>query len=1021
MNHITCLFFVLLVSLGINAQTGTISGTIMDGELNEPLPGANVIVKGTTNGTTTDFDGNFIITDVAIGDVLTISYIGYVAKEVTIASFNDLSVSLLPDLAKLDEVVVIGYGTQTKKEITGAVSVVGAETIEELKPARIEQALQGQVPGVNITSQSGAPGAALTINIRGVSTNGDNRPLILLDGNVIEDLSVVNPGDIESINVLKDATAGIYGVRAANGVVLITTKTGRKSTPLSFTYDAFAGFQQTTRRLPLLNATEYAIIKNEAAAAVGDALPYPNVAGLGVGTDWQDEVFQNAPIFNHSLNISGGTEKSTYSMVFSTLTQDGIVGGNKANFRRYNSRVNFTTELIENLNFKTNFIYTNTNRRTLPESGLGSVLFNALNMAPTLSARANDGSFTRAVGHPIEVINPLAQMENTFNKTQVDKLSGVIGLNYKFLDNFKATANYQWNYSEVRFNEFRPILDFGNIGPNTVFDNAIPTLNQNFDIYRDYTFDAFIDYENSFGGEHDLKVTLGTSVFRSEGDLSGGSYLEVSGTSLADVGGFTTGAYDLLRFPAFEGNRFVFDSRLLSYFARVQYDYKGKYLLSGVVRRDGSSKFGPENKFGYFTSTSMGWIVSDEEFFMNDSFINFLKLRGSYGVIGNDRIADFQFVSLLDGEGVYVLGDELVIGNATGAISNPEIKWEQQYTLDIGFDAKLFNNAVDITFDYFNRKTENLLLLVSTSGLLGTNAPGAADPIANAGSVRNRGAEFSIGYRGNISEDLSFNTNFNMTYLDNEVLSVNNGTGVAENPGAAFGIGQSLLPARMEAGFPMGYFYGYKTDGIFQNTDEIAAHPSQIELGAEASPGDLRFVDLNGDGVLNSDDRTNLGDPIPDFTMGLNLNFDYKNFDFKTYFFASIGNDIVRNYVRNDAVTNESVYQLNRWTGEGSTNSAPRVTNGATANIIFSDYFVEDGSFVRAQNMQLGYTFDRERISKMGVKNLRLYVSANNVFTLTKYKGFDPSATSGEPIGGGIDRGFYPVPRTYMLGVNLKF
>ncbi|WP_405269611.1 SusC/RagA family TonB-linked outer membrane protein [Cellulophaga sp. Ld12] len=1015
MKNIFLLLFAIFLTTTSWAQDFTVNGTVKDGSINDVLPGVNVVVKNQTRGTTTDFDGNFTIDKLNVGDVLVVSYIGYTTKEIAIKDSNFITISLTEDVSALNEVVVIGYGTQTKKEITGAVTVIGAETIEQLKPTRIEQALQGQVAGVNITSQSGSPGSASNIRIRGVSTNGNNNPLILVDGNVIEDLSVVNPGDIESINVLKDATAGIYGVRAANGVILITTKTGKKSTPLQFSYDTYGGFQETTRRLPLLNATEYGVIKNEAAAANGEAIPYPNLALLGTGTDWQNEVFQKAPIFNHNLTISGGTEKSRYSFGSSVLTQDGIVGGSKANFTRYNTRLNFNTELLDGLNFKANLIYTGTLRKTLAEGGLGSVLFNALNISPILSATDADGSFTRALGHPIEVINPLAQLQNTFNRTKIDKISGVFGLDYSFLNNFKVTSNYQWNYSEVDYSAYFPISDFGNVGNNTVFDRTNAAYGVSNQFYRDYTFDAFIDYDKVFNEVHDLKITLGTSIFKTTADEYGGTYEGVTNTTLSDPSLETATVFN----DSFvtRSNR-LYDSRLLSYFARMQYNYKGKYLLSAVVRRDGSTAFGPDNKFGYFPSGSLGWVVSDEDFFKENNVLSFVKLRASYGVLGNDRIPGFGFVSLLSGEGTYVFDNELVFGQAVGRVSNPEIQWEEQTTLDIGLDAKLFNNTINITADYFNKQTDNLLLVVESSGILGTAAPGAGNPIANAGSVRNSGFEFAIGYETPYSENFRFGINYNFTYLENEVLSVENGIGYEQ--GGSFGIGQSGV-SRMEAGLPIGYFYGLKTDGIFQNQAEIDAHPSQIGLGSEAAPGDIRFVDVNGDGSIDFDDSTNLGNPIPDFTMGLNVSFDYKNFDFQTYIFASIGNDIVRNYDRNNPITNQSVYALNRWTGEGSTNEYPRVTNGATSNILFSDFYVEDGSFVRAQNMQLGYSLNSEGIKDVGISKLRLYVSASNVFTFSKYKGFDPSASSGDPIGSGFDSGFYPVPRTYLLGLNLKF
>ncbi len=1011
-------FFTILalVSFTITAQTFSVKGQVFDGTNKSPLPGATILQKGTFNGVTTDFDGNFSIDGISTGNTLVISYLGFINQEITVTSDKALSITLQEDIASLDEVIVIGYGTQKKKEITGAVSVISSETIEELKPVRIEQALQGQVAGVQITTQSGSPGSRSDIRIRGISTNGDNQPLILVDGNVIEDLSVVNPADIESINVLKDATAGIYGVRAANGVILITTKTGRKLMPLTLEYEAYGGYQETTRKLPALNATEYGLLINEAFVANGESPIYNNISSLGKGTDWQSEVFTKAPILNQSFTLKGGTKKSTYSGGASVITQDGIVGGSKANFTRYTSRLNFDTEFFEKLKVNTSFIYTGTTRRTLAENGIGSVLYNALNMNPALGVSGNNMGFSRAENLPIEVINPLAQIATTFNRTKVDKISGVFGAEYSVIKNLSARANFQWNYAEVRNRFYSPIADFGVEGiADKVFDRLeVNSLVEEEQYFRDYTFDAFLTYSNSFADSHNVNFLLGTSVFKTTGDFYGYTGINLPDKPFAEL---TLGDAETVTNNYINVSNRVFDSRLLSYFARLQYDYKGKYLMSALIRRDGSTSFGPNNKFGYFPSVSLGWITSEESFLNDSNFIDFLKLRGSYGIIGNDRIGAFRFESLLNGEGVYVFNDTLDFGTAIGVISNPDIKWEEQVTMDIGADMRFLKNRLSIEMDYFNRETRDLLLVVQTSGTTGSTAPGSGNPTANAGTVRNRGFEFSVGFKQELSENFSFGVNYNVTTLDNKVLSVNNGIGY--EVGGSFGIGQDP-PARMEEGFPIGYFYGYKTQGVFQTQDEADNAPSQIALGAPARAGDLRFEDVNGDGVINTSDRTYIGDPIPEVTMGLNLSFEYKSWDFQTYFYASLGNEIVRNYERNDRFTNRTTYYLNRWTGPNSTNEYPRVTTGATSNLVFSDFYVEDGAFLRAQNIQLGYSLNQESLDRLGIDKLRFYLSVSNAFTLTKYRGYDPTSSSGAPIGNGFDQGFYPTPRTYLVGVNFK-
>lgn len=1005
------LLFTLLIVFGIgftNAQDLTINGNVQDSENQMPIPGVNIVIKNTSKGAITDFDGNFSMNDVPNGSTLVFSYIGYLTQEVVVTNENNLQILLAPDVAQLDEVVVIGYGTQRKKEITGAVSVVSNETIEELKPVRVEQALQGQVAGVNIASNSGSPGSAATISIRGVSTNGDSRPLILVDGNVIEDLSVINPSDIESVNVLKDATAGIYGVRAANGVILIKTKSGRKEMPTTFEYNAYVGFQQTTRKIPVLNATEYALLANEAFAAGGETIPFQNVAGFGRGTDWQDEVFEDAPIFSHAVSVKGGGEKSGYAFSSSYLTQDGIVGRKKSNFSRLTKSFNYNLDILDNLKFNAGVLYTHTGKRGLSENVLGSVLFNALNMDPT---KPSNG---RAIGLGGEVINPLSQIASTYNRTQVDKIGGNLGLSYNFFDYFTVQSNFQFNYAQVTGDIFLPITDFGLANnTDTVFDREVNEVIESLNYFRDYTFDAFIKYENTFNEDHNLNVMLGTSVFKTTGRFTGDRGFQIIDNSISNA--TIELASDVEDINQALGRDPAFDARLLSYFARVQYNYKGKYLLSAVMRRDGSTKFGPENKFGYFPSGSIGWIASDEDFLADNNTIDFLKLRASYGILGNDRIRDFGYVSLLNGEGTYVLDGQLVFGTATGAVSNPEIQWEKQKTLDIGVDLKLFNNQVDITADYFKKRTEDLLVIPQVSGLLGVGAPGSGAPTINAGIVENTGFEFAIGYSKQVNDDFRFGVRYNVTTIENEVISVSSDGGFLT--GGVFGIGQDP-PARMEAGFPIGYFRGFKTDGIFQNQAEINAYPT---INSSVQPGDLKFVDINNDGIIDDDDRTNLGNPLPTATMGMNLSFDYKNFDFAAYAFASVGNEIVRNYERNQRLTNRTVYALDRWTGEGTSNTTPRVTTGATSNTLFSDYYVEDGSFVRLQNIQLGYTFPSGTFNNDNISKLRLYVSASNLFTLTEYRGYDPTTSNGAPIGGGIDQGFYPSPKTFLFGLNLKF
>ena len=639
-------------------------------------------------------------------------------------------------------------------------------------------------------------------------------------------------------------------------------------------------------------------------------------------------------------------------------------------------------------------------------------------MAPTFTVRDADGNYTKAEGLGAEIINPLAQIQDASDRGDVMKLSGNAGLSYNFLDHFTAQSNIQFNYAEVSAKVFNPIANFGS---GKVFNVERSSVFEGLNYFRDYTFDAFLNYENTFNDTHKLNVLVGTSIFKTTGEFTGATGYDILDNDIRNAN--IENASDIENINRFTGRNAIFDSRTLSYFTRVQYDYKGKYLLSAVVRRDGSTKFGPNNKFGYFPSASIGWVASDEEFLKDSNVFNLLKVRASYGILGNDRIGDYRYISLLNRGSNYYFNNIETIGTASGGIANPEIKWEKQKTLDIGLDIKLLNNKMDITTDYFKKRTEDLLVDPEVSGLLGVGGA----PFVNGGVVENTGLEFAIGYNDKFNDNFKFSVRYNVTYIKNEVISVNTKTGVLT--GGSFGIGQPA-PSRMEAGFPMGYFYGYQTAGVFQNQAEI----DNAAVGDIApQPGDLKYVDqltvdTNDDGIMDAadgvitlDDKVDIGNPLPDATMGLNISLDYKNFDFAAYAFASVGNDIVRNYENNNILTNSAIYRLNRWTGEGTSNTSPRVTGGATPNLLFSDFYVEDGSFIRLQNVQLGYTFSDSALEGSKISKLRLYVSASNLLTLTKYNGFDPTASSGAPLGGGIDQGFYPSAKTFLLGLNLKF
>lgn len=1004
MKRFTCFLIILFGGIfSMFSQSISVKGNVID-ENNMPLLGVNVLVKNESRGTTTDFDGNFTI-EVSPGDILQFTYIGFETQEITITDQDFLNVKLQADSESLDEVVVIGYGTQQRKDITGAVSTVSNKTIDALRPVQIAEALQGTAPGVNVSQPSGAPGAGLNITIRGIASNSENGPLVLIDGNQ-GDLGTLNPYDVESITVLKDAQAAIYGIAGANGVILITTKSGTKNTAPTVKYDTYYGVQETSRKLPLLNATEYAVLLNESYANNGQALPFPDVSNLGMGIDFQDQVFDTSPIISHNLSLSGGTEKVTYSVGGSHLYQEGIVGAKKSDFRRSTARFGLGVDISDKFKFSGNSIFTSIDRRSINENALGSVLFNALNIAPTFALDRED--LEGKLGN--EIINPLSQIDNTFNDYNLSKLNGSFSLDFTPIDELVITSRIGYNMSVSKGKSFAPIIDYG---PGKVFNNDRSRVDQNRINDNSYTYDLFGTYENTFTEAHHVTATAGMTVIRTYGDGLYATGYDVPNNSyeFADIS-LTTGTND-----GKTNSSYVYDVRKLSFFGRLQYDYKGKYLISGILRRDSSTRFSKENRIGYFPSATAGWIISEEDF-LKDSNV-FLKLRGSYGILGNDEAGGNQFYrSLLDGEATYVLDGMLVNGKAIGGLANPNAGWEESHKSDIGIDMRLFKNKLDITADIYREDRQDLLISnIPVSGIFGGGAPGSSAPTINAGTTRNQGIEFSLKYSGHTAGDFEYNIGYNATFLDNEVTEVN---GADFLPGGQFGVGQPQ-PARFEVGLPVGYFYGYKTDGLFQSQSGVDAAPAQDALGAPAAPGDIKYVDINGDGVITTDDRTYIGDPIPGATMGLNINLNYKNFNFTAYTYASLGNDMVRNYERNQPNANKSNYYLDRWTGPGTSNEVPRVTTGATSNRVFSDFYVEDASYARIQNAELGYTLPAEAFNKSGISSVKIYTSVKNLFTFTKYKGYDPSATTGEAIGGGIDYGFYPVPRIYTLGVSLNF
>ena len=1043
-NCFSRLYFFIVFSIftfGAFAQSIMVTGTVID-ELKEGMPGVTIKIEGNPSGTTTDLDGKYAISINDKNSILIFSFIGYKNQAIQVNDQTNIDVQLKLSSESLDEVVVIGYGKTTVKELTGATVQVKGESIERLNIPRMDQALQGQVSGVTINTNSGSPGGSSSIRIRGLSTFGDNDPLILVDGVVYdsEGLNSLNPGDIESINVLKDATAGIYGVRAANGVIIIETKKGRIGAKPKFEVGSYVGVQQTTNSLDLLNAAEYALIKNEMFIR-GTGAPIFNNTDLKVGTNWQDTIFQSAPIESFNFGVTGGSKKSSYSIGGNYFSQDGIVGGDKSSFDRYNARVNLVNSLTDKLKLSSVFLFTHEERKTLPENGLGSVLYNTINAFPTRDIRTQDGRYEYLL-EVNDIINPVAQIENTHNNALVNKLVGKQEFEYKINKNLAFTNRLSYNYASVDNKSFSPLAWYGigkyansaineNLDPRMVFqgfqlsdpDNLVydsilveqgASVYEQRATYLDLNFESYLNYSKTID-DHNIKATLGTTVFSRRGDVLNGTAFNIPNNSIdfADISAsLTSGQINLNNTGSYE-----FEERLLSNFLRAEYGFKYKYIFSAILRRDGSSKFGPNNRFGYFPSFSGAWIASDESFFKSKA-ITFFKVRTSYGISGNDQIANFAYRALLNGEGDYVFNNTIVQGVAIGTPSNPDLKWETTRQFNIGVDLQ-FSNIIDISANYFVKNTNDLLFQPAVSSLIGSYGPGGYPPYVNAGDVSNKGVELELAYATDPKNKVGMNVNLNFTYINNEVKSTPEGVDFL--PGAGFGVGGNTA-TRFEVGFPIGYFIGYQTDGVFQNQEEID-NATVNQPGAQV--GDLRFVDVDGDGVINfsnNSDKTNLGSPIPKFMIGSVLGFNIFGVDISTNLYAALGHKIVRNYERQQPYANQLSYVLDRWTVDNPSNDNPRVTTTATRNGVFSDYFVENGSYLRVRNVQIGYVLPKNICNKFGTDYIRFYMSANNLFTITNYMGYDPDIGAAQgALSNGIDYGFYPQARTIMGGVNIKF
>ena len=1019
----TYLFSIILSFAGIFSygQTFEITGTVQDTN-GAPLPGVSIVIKNTTKGSSTDFDGNFVLPDVKKGEILVFSYLGFATKEITISDNTKLLVQLTEDAQSLDEVVVIGYGTQKVSNISGSVSTVNKKSIEQLTPVRAEEALQGQAAGVNVVS-TGSPGATPTVLIRGIPSYTGTDPLVVIDGvqQTLDDLNSLNPGDIESLNVLKDAAmTAIYGVSGGNGVIVVKTKSGKRNVKTTFSFDSYYSVQDVFRTINVLNASEYAGILNEASTAAGGELIFDDIASLGAGTDWQNEVLVNAPIISNNITAAGGSETTSYFLSAGFLGQDGVVGGgDKSYFNRANLTANFNTNITDKLKLLLNTSYANIKSSALPENNITSVLSNALNFDPTVSPYDENGNYGISNTITQEIINPLAQINNTYNYSNTNKLFGKIEFQYDVLDNLKVTSRLGYIYTDVYSKNFVPLVFYG-IGHNsttanpdlspiiTVDEEGVETATRNRvseskTNYFTYTYELYGNYNFSINEDHNFDTVLGFQISKNQGEnvTANAQDIPFNSWEYADVSAATGDA------ASQTSSSWQYVKRNLSYFTRINYDYQEKYLISFTGRLDGSTSFGKNNKFAFFPSGSLGWVVSNEDFFKSKA-VNFLKLRASYGTVGNDNISpQFSKISTFP---KYTYDGNIISGSTLQSIPNDDVTWENQIQSNFGFDIRLFDNKISIAADYFEKTVDDLLFNPTLSLYLGT----PEYPSANIGKTKSSGFDVSLTYNDSFSDSFNISNNFSFTTSKNTVEQINNGDKFIW--GSGYGIPYTNL-TRFEEGFSPGYFYGYKTDGIFQNQNEVDSYATQ----PGAQPGDIRYVDINGDGEINDDDRTKIGDPFADFTLGWNLTMNYKNFDFNVFTYASVGGDIFRAYERNLNFTNRFAETLDRWTGEGTSNSEPRVTFiDSNNNRRPSDRYVEDGTFVKIKNIQFGYTLPESFYEATGFSNVRIYTQIKNAYTFTKYSGYDPEISSGV-LDTGIDRGSYPIPRIWSVGVNVKF
>jgi TonB-linked SusC/RagA family outer membrane protein len=1045
---------ILISFLGVFAQQRTISGKVTSADGDMPLIGVSVVLKGTLQGAITDSDGNFSI-DIPgnPGEVLLFTYIGYQTYEVTIGSESIINAVLKLAAEELDEIVVVGYGRTKKSLVSGSITKVSSDDLAQGSNLRIEQALQGKTAGVVIQSNDGQPGAGMTVRIRGIGTNGNSDPLYIVDGMPIDPdaMDFINPSDIESVEVLKDAaSAAIYGARGANGVVLVTTKQGNKD-KFTVTYDAYYGVQNPWNKIEMMNTEEYFGYLNQISDGKAFTQDFiDSVNKYHYDTDWQDVAFyENAPKQSHVISFSGGTDKATYSSSLSYIDQDGIVAKGHSNYKKIAYRLN-TTRKFGILDLESNINFGKINKKGIhgnqnySRTGLVSVL----NLPPfippvhesnTWPVTGRLGEFTKPdefMETLQEISNPLASWKYlTQQKRDEEKLLSNIKLVINFGDLFQAlnglkiTSNYGFEYDLTDDNHYYPTYNINPTDIRTI--NAVE--NSQVKTFR-WNFENFISYEKSIGNIN-MSLLAGTTRFK-----DWAKKMNAKGTGMyfnsLDFAYVDNTQDDLSR----KGGSSYEEHRVLSYFGRVMLDYSNKYVINATIRKDGSSNFGPANKFGVFPSLSAGWVVSRENFIGTDGALSFLKIRASWGQNGNEDIERFRYASNLSNGHDYYLGTNEILydGWLPDTMANPYLKWETSEQVNLGSDMTFWDNRLSFSIDVYNKTTKNWLL----------NAPapvaaGSAPPVINGGSVANRGIEVELGFQ-NRSNKLKYAVNLNFAYNKSEVLEINNVSHTLSGGQGVIGTQQTGI-IRADEGSPMGYFRGLDILGVFQNQEEIDNYVAilsdtsflsngsidrisfdTVKIQGTAAPGDFKFRDANGDGKISLlNDRVNLGQPSPVFTGGLNLYLEYKGIDFNMFWYTALGHSIwnASERLSPSYKMNYRKSYLNTWTPEnGSQTMAAKTTKLTDSDYSYpSEFWVHNASYARLKNITLGYTLPHSLTSKVKIDRLRIYIQSENLLTITKNKDLYSVEIGGDFFSRGIDYGVYPDAKNYLVGISLSF